>query len=169
MRETVCLVAGFDGDVVENEPVEMHSIFVYELDTDSNILQKQSMNRSFQNGDIFSYTASADEGAITGTIQLRILAKNILDETIVNQLAIKFSNECGIPAIEVGDYLGWVIVVSQIHPQFILSTMTNPAHNIFCLGFSCSAIGWRLRIFVVVPFNLANFCSEFQSNCFTNY
>eukprot|EP00956_Cyclotella_meneghiniana_P005579 scaffold7169_cov76-Cyclotella_meneghiniana.AAC.11 len=113
--------------------------------------KKQSMNRSFQNGDIFSYTTSADESPITGTIQLRILAKNILGETIVNQLAIKFSNGCGIPAIEVGDYLGWVIVVSQIHPQFILSTITNPAHNIFCLGFSCSAIGWRMRIFVVAP------------------
>ena len=83
VREKACLVAGFEFPVVDNEPVEMNSIAVYELDADSkSILQQKTMNRSFQNGDIFSYTAYTDESAMTGAIQLRILARNRSGETI---------------------------------------------------------------------------------------
>lgn len=42
---------------------------------------------------------------------------NQLDQMIDSRFAIRFSNECGVSVLEVGDIIGWAIVVSQVQHQ----------------------------------------------------
>lgn len=92
-------------------PVVITGIDVLELDTGLIPIRLTPIRGSFGNGDIFSYTAD-EENTIKGGIQLNILGVNQLDQTIQNVFVISFSNECGVSVVEVGDVIGWVVVVS---------------------------------------------------------
>lgn len=112
MSDSACFVSGIGGVVNDYVPVVITGIDVLELDTDLIPIRLTPIRGSFGNGDAFSYTASDEENTVKGAIQLNILGVNQLDETIQNVFVISFSNECGVSVVEVGDVIGWVVVVS---------------------------------------------------------
>jgi len=98
------------------------SVTVLELDRLLRVIAQTPYRDDFRDGDTFTYTsiAATPEGIATltpdrwpGGLQLDIVGVNRNEEPITNVWIILFENNCGIyPILEVGDVVGWTILVS---------------------------------------------------------
>ena len=103
------------------EPVTIIQIDVIECITGGifcDYIAQTQFSDSGNNIDSFTYATQADE--ITSQpvmFQLNIRGMNQEGALIRNDITISYLNECGVPVIEAGNYIGWVVVVSRIHCQ----------------------------------------------------
>ena len=134
-----CFARGFAvgsaDDVNDTVPVQVTTVSIMELNKDLGVLVQTPYTEVFRDGDSFTYTTilSAPDNItgltpdmIPGGLQLGIVGVNQLEEPITNVWIILFDNACGIfPVLEVGDQIGWTILVCQIKAflQSLFSSM----------------------------------------------
>jgi hypothetical protein len=126
VRDADCFARGFAigpaDDLNDTVPVQITTVSVMELNKDLGVLSQTPIVDSFRDGDSFTYTSILSTpdnitglmpDMIPGGIQLGIVGVNKLEEPITNVWIILFDNGCGIfPVLEVGDQIGWTILVS---------------------------------------------------------
>lgn len=103
-------------------PVQVTSVSVLELDRSLRVAAQTPYVADYRDGDSFTYSsivadpatvATMTEDSIPGGIQLDMVGINALEQPITNVWVILFDNNCGIfPVLEVGDQVGWTILVS---------------------------------------------------------
>ena len=118
MIESFCAMKGIQGPLDDIAPVVLTEINVSELGADLMTIQQMSIQGSFKNSNSFIYNPYADEeNTLKGAIGFYMRGVNQLDQMIDSRFVIRFSNECGVSVLEVGDIIGWAIVVSQVQHQ----------------------------------------------------
>ena len=99
--------------------VTVKSIQIIEVNLDLSNLSVENVNGDFEDGFSWKYdslTAGelSDEREVPGGIQLNIRGVDKDGNVITNSVIIDYSNEAnGYPVLEVGDKIGWIVIVSQ--------------------------------------------------------
>ncbi len=110
----------------------VENILIIELGNDSIGIAQQNFSQAFNNGDSFEYVSSINDDASTipKTIQLNILGQNAAGQSIINFLAIQFTNNCSFyPVLDEGSSLGWTVIVSAKYPIYS-STRPFVSHQV---------------------------------------
>lgn len=118
IAEVTCFVTSFSENVEDLTPVSMQTISIVEADVDRIPIAQSSIEGDFENGSTFTYSSIAALGNATlipESIQLTMTGLNEQDDSLVQVMAIKFTNDCdAYPVLEVGDTFGWVELVSDL-------------------------------------------------------
>ena len=107
-------------EIIDPEPVVIDSIQFLEVDTLFNVINQDPayvLGQNFVNGDIFNYTSISDTAwarneKFPGGINMVLRGKNAAGERVRNVFTVTYTNECGVPTFDVGDAIGWVVIVS---------------------------------------------------------
>jgi hypothetical protein len=107
-------------EIIDPEPVVIDSIQFLEVDTLFNVINQDPAyvrGQNFVNGDIFNYTSISDTAwarneKFPGGINMVLRGKNAAGERVRNVFTVTYTNECGVPTFDVGDAIGWVVIVS---------------------------------------------------------
>lgn len=120
--ETACIVETRDASVLVTnpKPVRVTQIQILELGQDLAVVSNTLVEEDVFDGNEVEYTSvtKRDPSIINNTtlpkgFQVFITGVNSDEETLVNQFAISYANDCGIfPLLEVGDRIGWIEFVS---------------------------------------------------------
>ena len=75
---------------------------------------KEFLDSYVTNGDTFSYTSYYEENpnSILGGMAVTLTGLNTMNEEITNAFVLSYTSECGVPTFQVGDAVGWLVVVS---------------------------------------------------------
>jgi len=120
ISEFTCFL-NFEGEnVTDVVPVAVSRVEILELDQLLQVVAQTQINGDFRSGDIFQYTSiTATEtdmlnaSSIPRGFQLSITGRNAVEQTIVNDWAVLYDNDCGIfPVVTEGMVAGWTIFVS---------------------------------------------------------
>jgi len=124
ITETTCIVV--TRDMNENAtnpfPISISEVQVLELDQTLQPVANSVYRGPFFDQDEISYTSitvtepgTINPETVPRGFQIFITGINSDEEPIVNQLAITYSNDCGIfPLLTVGDIIGWAEFVSTL-------------------------------------------------------
>ncbi|KAL7442094.1 hypothetical protein ACHAXH_006756 [Discostella pseudostelligera] len=115
-------------------PVVIYSIYFEELDTNNNIIQSERRPVVFQSGSTFSYTSisDGDPSVVVGSMHMVLAGRNSASDLVLNVFKITYTNDCGIPTIENGDTIGWVVFENLLPaseetcPSWIGQTFLQP-------------------------------------------
>ena len=123
-----CFARGFSiGPEITNDtvPVQITTISVMELSRNRDVLSQTPYVGEYRNGDSFTYTAllstpdnttDLTPDSIPGGLQLDMVGVNQIEQPITNVWIVLFDSNCGIfPILNVGDEIGWTILVSCYH------------------------------------------------------
>jgi hypothetical protein len=110
-------------------------IQVIEVNLDLSNLSVENLNGDFEDGFTWKYesvTAGelSDEQEIPGGIQVNIRGQDEDGNMITNSVIIDYSNsEDGYPVLEVGNRIGWIVIVSQaslcVYPMSMKSQLSQ--------------------------------------------
>jgi len=119
-------------------PVEVKYVQVLELGQRFQVLQQKNLTSTsgnFQDGDTIEYESiSGNDGSgefVPNVIQLNMFALNEAGQTILNMLAISFTNKCGeFTTLIEGESAGWVQFTKLEPPSAVvcpgITTMISP-------------------------------------------
>jgi hypothetical protein len=98
--------------------VAVDVILILELGMDFTVIRQENVTGDFSDGDVFNYTSivatdSGGEIQVPRVIQLNLFGFNALQEPLLNNYAIAFTNNCNAyPALYEGGSAGWTRFVS---------------------------------------------------------
>jgi hypothetical protein len=121
-------------------PILITSVSVSELNKNLAVFEQTSYIQNFRDGDSFSYTSilstpdninGLTPDTVPGGLQLDLVGINQLEQPITNVWQILFDTVCGIfPILEVGDQIGWTILVSTISLNFSINLSAHRCYLI---------------------------------------
>ena len=97
--------------------VTVNSIVVVELGEDRSIIEQQNYYESLSDGSSIEYASiiATDQEVIPSGIQVNLIGLNAAGESIVNIIAIQYTNDCSVfPVLEDGFSLGWTVLVRNL-------------------------------------------------------
>lgn len=122
INETACVTSKeTDEDVTDFVPAVVTQIQFLELNRNLVILQQETRDGSFRDGNVVRYTSvlavqdSFDETTLPRAFQMIIRGFNAIDQPIQTTWVITYDNDCGIfPILFEGQQIGWSVFVSLL-------------------------------------------------------
>jgi hypothetical protein len=114
--ETVeCKVENDFGEQVRDlVPVEVSFISIEEVTESSTVFEEEIQNRVFVDGETFTYTSASQDGVTPTELKLRLLGFNDIGVAVINEIIIRYTNECDQPVtFEPDAEIGWLLIVSE--------------------------------------------------------
>jgi hypothetical protein len=114
---TDCYFVPRSGDALS--PIKVLSIQIIEITLNLGNLHEETITREFEDGDQFEYTSVTsgklnDENDVPGGIQLNIRGVDNNGTDIANTVIIDYSNSPDAFPIQIGDEIGWIVIVRSI-------------------------------------------------------
>lgn len=130
INQTACLVETRGDEDTENPfPTVVSEVQILELDQNLQVVGQSFFTDTYFDGDSITYTSivktapeTIDEVTLPRGFQVSITGLNAEEETLVNTWVIIYTNDCGIfPLLEVGEQIGWSVIVRPILLFAVLS------------------------------------------------
>jgi hypothetical protein len=101
--------------VNQNKEAVVTSIQFIEVDTLFNVLHSSLVKDvELVTGDSFRYTTIQQDDKVVGGVSIILRGKNAVGDESENVFTITYTNECGVPAFQGGERIGWVHVENLI-------------------------------------------------------
>jgi hypothetical protein len=121
VNNTRCLERGTD-ETPDVTPIVVNTFQILELDQDLEPIVETSRRGEFLSGSNISYTSvitelnsSATTMVLPKGITIIVTGRNSENVSIVSSTIVVFNNNCTVyPVLEVGQTLGWTVLVSSI-------------------------------------------------------
>jgi hypothetical protein len=107
----------FGAQVRDMVPVEVSSIRIEEVTESGTVFTEDVERQVFVDDETFSYTSASQDGETPTELRLRVLGLNDVGVTVINEIVIRYTNECDEPVtFEPGAEIGWLLIVSEEQP-----------------------------------------------------
>ena len=122
VNDLSCFTTVVSEDPSNRQPTIVDTVTILELNMDA-VINSATLRGPFQDGDVIEYASISSYGNLTATyfpfgIQLTLTGANADNMTVINAVAIEYTNACDEwPVYPPDSTIGWVNIVSQLVPE----------------------------------------------------